>query len=346
LTGDSATFGTLLALSRDTALIGAPAETLDTSDQSPGVAYVFVRQGRSWVRQAKLIPSAGQPEWYFGYGLAIDGDTALLGSKLDPSGERRGTQVFTRTGQQWAWQATLLDDSFNSQNLIDPLALDGNTAVVGVYAGDSEPGAAYVFVRSGSEWTQQAKLTAPNSHAGDWFGYTVGISGDTVLVGAADAGAYVFERSQGAWALQTTLEVPEPHVSDFQLAFAGNTAVIGAPVENVDGNENQGAVYVFERSGSAWSRSRLTACDGAAQDLFGAWLAVSGNRLAAVSWRPFEFTGVGIVHVFQRSAGTWSQIARLDPSASVQPTYGFPVALSRNNLLLADEGLVHAYARR
>lgn len=335
LLGDTPLFGASVALSDGTAVIGAPDDQVNA-----GAAYVFVKRDESWTHQAKLLPPASEPAWNFGMSVAMDRDTALVSAKVDPQGERRGIFVFTRRGQDWAWQATLSDDSVNSQDVRDPIALDGDTAVVGLWAGDDIPGAAYVFARSGAEWTQQAKVISPDSRPGDWFGTTVAVSGDTMLVGAWDVGAYVFRRRGSNWTFQTKLEVPQPGLSEWQVALSGNTAVIGAPRESVGGNDYQGAVYVFERAGAAWSRTKLMACDGAANDLFGHWLAVRGNRVAAVSYLPYALNG-GVVHVFERSAAGWSQLARLVPTDSGQPSYGFPVALSADTVLLA--GTAQAY---
>ena len=166
------------------------------------------------------------------------------------------------------------------------VALSGDTAIVGAYADStdtaSQLGSAYVFVRSGGSWTQQQKLTISDGFEGDHFGWSVAISGDTALVGApsADIGgilnqgaAYVFVRSGGTWSLQQRLTASDGVANDefgHSVALSGDTALVGARSADIDDEANQGAVYVFVRSGGTWSlQQKLTACDGAAGDEFG-----------------------------------------------------------------------------
>ncbi|EPY01216.1 FG-GAP repeat protein, partial [Magnetospirillum fulvum] len=140
-----------------------------------------------------------------------------------------------------------------------------NTALVGANAADpggiSNAGAAYVFTRSGGTWTQQAKLTASDKAANDWFGFSVSLSsdGNTAVVGAyqADPGgisgagaAYVFVRSGGTWTEQTKLTASDKAVGDWfgssvSLSSDGNTAVVGAYIADPSGVFNAGAVYII-----------------------------------------------------------------------------------------------------
>src|SRR5205807_436508 len=138
------------------------------------------------------------------------------------------------------------------------VAIYGSTAVIGAYQKNSNTGAAYVFVLSGTTWSQQAKLTASDAAAGDDFGYSVAISGSTAVIGAydknSDAGAaYVFVRSGTTWSQQAELTASDAAAgNDFgtSVAISGSTAVIGAP----HNNSFTGAAYVFVRSGTIWSQ--------------------------------------------------------------------------------------------
>ena len=209
------------------------------------------------------------------------------------------------------------------------VAISGNTVVVGAFGEDSaatgvngnqannsaiDSGAAYVFVRSGSTWTQQAYLKASNTGASDFFGASVAISGDTMVVGAYDedsaatgvngnqannsavdsGAAYVFVRSGTTWTQQAYLKASNTGVSDLfgnSVAISGDTLVIGAYTEDsaatgVNGNQADnsafasGAAYVFVRSGSTWSQQAyLKASNTGPNDLFGASVAISGNTV-------------------------------------------------------------------
>ncbi|MBW1789419.1 MAG: IPTL-CTERM sorting domain-containing protein, partial [Deltaproteobacteria bacterium] len=152
---------------------------------------------------------------------------------------------------------------------------------------------AYVFVRSGVTWTQQKKLTADVGAIRDYFGHAVALSGETALVGARgakvgsndDQGAvYVFVRSGTTWTPQEKLTADDGAADDEfgnAVALSGATALVGARDADVGGNDRQGAVYVFVRSGATWTQQeKLTADDGAAGDDFGRSVALSGATTA------------------------------------------------------------------
>ena len=166
--------------------------------------------------------------------------------------------------------------------------------MLGAYRDDvgarADQGSAYVFTRSGTVWTQQAKLTAADGTANDSFGISVAISGDTALVGAYtdDVGgnilqgsAYIFTRSGTNWTQQQKLTASDGAANDrfgFSVALSGGTALVGAWLDDVGANANQGSAYVFKRLGTLWTeQQRLTASDGEASDTFGYSVVLSGD---------------------------------------------------------------------
>jgi hypothetical protein len=202
-------FGHSVSLDGDTVLIGAPANS--DNGAWTGSAYVFIRTGTTWAQQQKLLPSDSALDDTFGLCVSLDGDTALIGAGWDDNDngvDSGSAYVFTRTGTTWTQQAKLLaldgaaGDCFGAS-----VALSGDNALIGAVFDDDngvDYGYAYVFTRTGTTWTQQAKLLASDGAAGDQFsGYTSSISGNTVLIGAnydddkgADSGsAYVFTKS-------------------------------------------------------------------------------------------------------------------------------------------------------
>ena len=147
-------------------------------------------------------------------------------------------------------------------------------------------------MRSGTTWTQQEKLTASDGAADDYFGDSVAISGDTVVVGAGrttsaptePGSAYVFVRSGTVWTQQAEADrrrrLPPATTSATRSRSRGDTVVVGAPYDDVGANADQGSAYVFVRSGAAWSQQqKLTASDGAAGDYFGYSVAISGDTV-------------------------------------------------------------------
>ena len=164
------------------------------------------------------------------------------------------------------------------------VAISGDTAVVGApeddHGGGVDAGSAYVFVRNGSSWSEQAKLTAGDASADDKFGYSVAISGDTVVVGAffsegpAAGSAYVFVRTGTIWSEQQELIGSEADSNDLfgsRVAISGDTLVVAATADDHGtGFTEKGSAYVFVRNGSSWSeQQKLVASDAAPFDYFG-----------------------------------------------------------------------------
>jgi hypothetical protein len=168
---------------------------------------VFTRTGTTWTQQTKLHASDGAAGDWFGWSVSLDGNTALVSAPDDDdNGDIAGSAyVFTRTGTTWSQQAKLLaSDGAGGDEFGYSVSLSGDTALIGAIGDDSTRGSAYVFTRTGTTWTQQAKLLASDGAATDWFGESVSLSEDTALIGApsdddngANSGsAYVFTKNQ------------------------------------------------------------------------------------------------------------------------------------------------------
>jgi hypothetical protein len=345
-------FGFSVAIAGDTLVVGAPGEASnatgvdgDQSDNSvddSGAAYVFIRNGSTWNQQAYLKASNPDAEDFFGFSVAIAGDTVVVsaseessiatgvdGDQSDNSADSAGAAyVFTRSGSTWSQQAYLKASNTEELDFFgESVAITGDTVVVSASnessnatgvdgdQGDNSAnsaGAAYVFTRSGSTWSQQAYLKASNTDAQDLFGFSIAIASNTVVVGASDessnatgvngnqsdnsadnSGAtYIFTRSGGIWSQQAYLKASNPDAGDFfgfSVAIAENTVVISASNESsnttgVDGDQSDnsvssaGAVYVFTRSGGTWSQQAyLKASNPDARDFFGFSVAIAGN---------------------------------------------------------------------
>jgi hypothetical protein len=257
---------------------------------------VFVRTGTTWTQQAKLVASDAAVEDQLGASVSLEGDTAVVGTiEDDDHGDRSGAAyVFVRSGTSWTQQAKLTPtDGAAADQFGISVSVSGNTAVVGTWGDDdlgNSSGSAYVFVRSGTSWTQQAKLLAGDGAEADQFGVSVSVSGDTALIGAnlddddvhgSDAGgAYVFVRSGTSWTQQAKLTAPDGAGGDNfgdNVALQGDTALLGVPFDS-DLGAQSGSAYVFVRSGTSWTQqAKLLAGDGASADLFGVAVALSGN---------------------------------------------------------------------
>jgi hypothetical protein len=180
--GDAGGFGWSLAVDGDTAVVGAFQKTVN-SNFGQGSAYVFVRSGTSWSLQQELTASDGQEDDWFGYSVAVKGNTVVIGAYHANIGSNRfqgATYVFVRAGAMWNQQQKL-------------------TATNGLPFDTFGLGAAYVFVRSGTTWSQQQELTPFGGSFGKGFGYCVALSGDTAVVGAfGESVGNMFQREVAA----------------------------------------------------------------------------------------------------------------------------------------------------
>jgi hypothetical protein len=247
------------------------------------------------------------------------------------------------------------------------VAIDGDTAVVGAFwdnvgANSTEQGSAYVFTRSGSNWTQQAHLTASDGAATDYFGISVAISGDTAVVGAwnddiggnTDQGsAHVFVRSGTIWGAQAKLTASDGAATDsfgVSVAINGDTVVVGAYVDDVEGNTDHGSAYVFTRSGTNWmEQAKLTASDGAAEDDFGISAAIDGDTVVVGAFGDDigdspAHPNQGSVYVYEEGIAQVSATVTLEPYLiSVRIAEGYPTAVEYGAMLPNTEAEPTAY---
>ncbi|MEI7911858.1 MAG: choice-of-anchor D domain-containing protein [Verrucomicrobiota bacterium] len=325
-----ALFGWSVAVDGDTAVVGAVDEAT-AAGQYAGSAYVFVRNGANWTRQAKLTASDTAANDQLGWSVALSGNTALIGCRQIAAAAAGKAYIFVRNGETWSQQAKLIaSDPAAGDEFGISVALNGDTALVGSWLDDTaagtDAGSAYVFVRSGTSWTQQTKLEAADTTANDCFGFSVALSGDTALIGAlnddtatfASAGsAYVFVRSGTNWTQQAKLTASDPGASaqfGAAVALSGDTALVGAFYANNAAGANAGSAYVFLRSGTTWTQqAKLTPNDQAPGDWFGAAVALDGDTALVKSQLDVTEGGVqtGSAYVFVRNGGAWTQQTKL-----------------------------------
>jgi len=316
--GNNDVFGTSVAVSGNTVVVGASQEA-GPGDvlANSGAAYVFVRDGNTWTQQGYLRAPNAGMDDYFGGAVAISGDVVAVGAR----GE----------------DATAAGDPSNN-------ALTNS-------------GAAYVFTRSGSTWSFQSRLKAPNAGEQDFFGVAVALSADFLVVSATgednDSGSvqsdnnngfnegavYVFEPSGMSWTLEGYLKASTTSDADgfgTALALSGNTLAVGATSDAL-----KGSCAVFVHNGTSWSEQAvLNGSETLANDLFGNSVAISGdvlvvgapaddvNQLGTITSVDDES---GAAYVFTRTAGVWTERAVLRGfNREPKDEFGTRVAVSGN----------------
>ncbi len=345
-------FGTVVAISGSTAVVGVPFATVG-GNANQGAVYVFTGSGGSWSQTQKLTASDGTASNEFGTVVAISGSTAVVGvpfATVGGNANQGAVYVFTGSGGSWSQtQKLTASDGVAYDEFGTSVAVSGSNALIGAPFKASE-GYAYVFTVSGSIWSQMQEFTASPAISGGYFGYAVALDGSTALVGAEQAkvggnsyqgAAYIFTSSGGSWSQIQQLTASDGAANDhfgWAVTVSGNTALIGVPFATVGGNTYQGAAYVFTDSGGSWSQTqKLTASDGAEAANFGHGVAVSGSTAlvgaeqANIGSNDYQ----GAAYVFTSSGGSWSQTQKLTASDGASlDEFGWAVALDGSTALV------------
>lgn len=351
LTGTTPFFGTSVAIDGNTAVVGAVPSF---AAQAPGTASVFLRASGTWTLQQTL--TAGIANDRFGESVAIQGNTIVVGApgSTNAGGVPTGLiYVYTRTGTTWTHQPNpapsdlAAQDSFGSS-----VAIDNNTIVAGAASkalpGNIVAGVAYVFLFNGTSLTQQQRIESSNPTPAARFGHAVGISGNTIVVGAPNergtivppsaqtGAAHVFTRSTSSspW-VESFAFAGSAHFMEFgaSVDIDGGTILIGAP-ENFSSANTGGSAFFFVGGGSSWSAQGQVA--GATGDHLGTAVALEGDK--AVIGVPFSDPGAvsnaGSVRLLVRSSGVWTTNSTLAAAAgSTNDHLGVSVAIFGNSVI-------------
>jgi len=326
-----------VSLDGDTALVGAWSDA--DMGAYTGAAYVFERSVGGWSEQAKLQANDMAGGDMFAHSVALDGDTAVSGASGDTDfgGYSGSAYVFQRSGTSWHQEAKV----FPSDPQVDGLFgwevdLDGDTMLVGAPGADSAvgqaEGAAYVFTRSGTIWTQQAKLDAASGVAQEQIGSDVALDGDTALL-AADYSAYVFVRTGTTWTEQAELPACCTMYGT-TVALSGDTALVatGLPA----------TVYIYVRTGSAWSLQTAFLENDPPDYSFGKSVAIDGDLalIGGTGTDCGDYGEMGAAILFERTGVTWAEKARIAPGCFEDKTGGFATSLDLDGetVLIGDPG--------
>ncbi len=354
-------FGFAVGLSGNTAVVGAFGDDAGAVVDR-GSIYVLARSGSTWDQIAGPL---GTPDSTtsdnFGRAVAIHNDSLIVGSPFHNVGANadQGTAYgFARSGSMWNLQTIILkaSDGAASDFFGFSVGISDFTAIIGAYGDDTgavlDHGSAYIFTKSGlfGDWTQNSKLLAPDLAAGDFFGYSVAISGDTAVVGAygkagSKGAAYVFVREGGVFAYSAKLQAGDGVAGDsfgINVAIEGDTIVVGASKANA----GRGAAYVFARSGGVFSQvAKLGASDGSAGDNFGLSVGVSGSNIlvGACSDTIGNKANAGSCYVYTSASGTpagpyVSEKKYVPTTVGAGDFFAFSCAISGTSLIGGSSG--------
>lgn len=327
-------FGTSVAVNGDTIIVGAPYASIG-SNSGEGAAYVFVKPSGGWgnhTEVAKLTPSDGSSDRWFGYSVAVDKDTIVIGS--DDITSSSNVYVFVKPATGWK-DMTETAEFTGPDYLGLSVAIAGNTIVAGASEG------AYLYLKPKGGWASTSRanavLTESDPVRGDNFGESVAISGKTVIVGAPARGnaglgsASIFVKPRSGWTSMTqtaTLTASDGADGDyfaFSVAITSGFAAVGAPNHRSGGPAGAGAVYVFVEPLSGWSNgtesAELTPPVPVYGGAFGWSVAMAGSD--ALGGSPFNNNDdEGVGYLYKKSKSGWETtseaFAELLPSDPVE----------------------------
>lgn len=386
---DDARFGYSVSISGNKAVVGAygaDGKELTTSSwQAVGAAYVFEYDGASWVQSETLVSSDYSSYDIFGYSVSISGDRIVVGAFQEDHDELGGNLMYTAgsayvfeyDGGSWGETAKLVASDRGSDDYFGrSVSIDGDRIIVGANQNDdddlggnflSDSGAAYIFEHDGVSWAEVAKLVASDRGIGDYFGESVDISGDRVLVGTSrededasggntltDSGsAYLFEYDGASWVQVVKLTASDRNTGDyfgFKVRIEGDRVIVGAPREDEDASGNNfissaGSVYIYEYNGITWSETeKLVANDRGGSYQFGQSIDIDGDKIVVGSVgnqtddqnnNTINFSGAA--YVFKYNAGVWSQEAKVVATdRGEDDLYGISSGISNNRVIIGS----------
>ena len=329
----------------------------------------------------KITASNPSENAYFGISVAVSGNTAVVGAH---GANRTGlayiyeyqndTHTFVQKAELRSY-AGQVGDAFGLS-----VAIDGDTVVVGAYKNDPssliDAGAAYVFVKPFSGWvttTEDAMLTSYYDRIYDFFGYSVSISGDTIIVGARgddDSGtnsgsAFIFIKPTDGWTSATEnakLLASDGATEDrfgYRVAISSDTVAISADQDDDTGTDT-GSVYIYDKPDTGWidanQSAKLTTSDSEDNDHFGSGLAINGDTVIVGA---YNHNNVGAAYLYEKPITGWidaNQSAKLVASdAEAEDRFAYSVAISSDtvivgayfddNLSTEDSGAAYIYEK-
>lgn len=357
-------FGRAVAIDGNTAVVGARLSA--NPENFSGAVYVFTRDaGGAWSEPTELTPDDGSKGDQFGFSVALQRDTLLVGANGDdsetyaPFAVQTGSFYVFERDANGAWiqkQKLRANDEFTTKQFGSALAVHGDLAVVGARwsptVGGIASGSAYVFRRTAGVWAFEAQLHSADIATVDRFGSTVAVHDGTVVVGALGhdhfpesvniGSAYVFEESEiaGVWEQTAELIASDYKWGDnfgYAVAVNGDRILSGAPFGNSTPELESGAAYLFERVNGIWvEREKLLPNDAQADDFFGAAVALSETHaLVGADLEDAKQVNAGAAYLFTEERRRFTRQVKLAPSdVAVADWFGHSVALDGETVLL------------
>lgn len=330
-------FGSI-AVDGEWAVVGA------SNDDVPGAAYggsayVYALEAGEWVLHAKLKPPAPGPYAAFGGGVAISGNTLVIGAPTTTCGPGRA-YVYTLTESGAELETALEPDEAIDACFGYLVAIDGDVLAISSTEYSGNTSRVHMYSRVNGSWIAGQVF---DENSGSDFGSALALEGDVMLVGLPRHNSVAqYGREASGWVWQRTLSPSDAAFQDqfgSAVALVGDLALVGAVADDNVRGVNAGSAYVFRRNGSSWTEERkLLKSDGQADDFFGGSVAIVGNSLL-VGWsvqaRPVDTPAT--VVVFDLVGGLWTESAAL-PSGGAPRYSGFGGRIATDGVTTLVDG--------
>ena len=376
-------FGCKVAISGDYAIVGAFLEDEDASGgntaSSAGSAYIFKNIAGIWTQIQKVVASDRNGSANFGSSVDINGDYAIIGAPnedYDASGSNYiinpgVAYIFKNISGTWTEiKKIVASDRARDEFFGNSVSISDNYAIVGAYQEDistsytTNEGAAYIFTNNLDSWTQLQKIVSSDRASADFFGISVSISGDYIIIGAhyesedvlganslSNAGsAYLFKNNAGTWSQVQKIVAGDRDTYDqfgVSVSISGDYAIIGAQTEDHDVSgtnllSNAGSAYIFKNNSGTWSQiQKIVANDRGAGDAFGFSVSISGDYAFIGACYEDEnasgsatLSAAGSAYIFKNNTGTWAQFQKIVSSdRAIDDYFGYSVAISGDNAI-------------
>ncbi len=355
-------YGSSVSVGEKYAVVGDYKKGVSTNS-AQGKVYIYQNYGASWSWVNDITSSDGSKDDYFGFSVSNDGDYIIVGAPHKKVGDNTlqgKVYIFHRGADHWVEEATLIppdgakDDFFGSA-----VSISGDYAVIAAANKElsyKKQGKVYVYHREGTTWTLQAEITANDGAENDFFGSSISISGEYIVIGAPGKNieenekqgkVYIYHLEGDTWVEQANLLAHLGRSKEFfgfSVAIDGNYAIIGSPgMSHPNGSKDAGRAYVFLRIGETWHKTDvIEAYDGAKKDYFGYNVSIKGNyAIVGAYWKDVNGNKEqGKAYIFHRDGGSaWKQHSALIQSDGAEnDVFGYCVGISDKSVFVGAPG--------
>jgi len=283
----------------------------------------------------KLTASDAQDADWYGKSVAIKDGQAIVGADgEDGAGSQRGAAyIYAKSGVTWNETKIIASDTQDNDQFGEFVAIDKDIAVVGAYRKNSNIGAAYIYKWNGASWVE-TKITASDGLANDFFGYSVSVSGDRVLVGAYGVGpsrgaAYLYDWNGASWVETkiTASDIADGDLFGSSVSIYGDRMAIGASNEN-----SHGSIYVYDWNGASWVETKITPSDAQTGDQIGYSICVNRDQVIVGSYNDAEspYFQNGAAYIYKWNGALWGETKIFATDIQVGGSFGQTVSIHGN----------------